>query len=241
MSEGASAASGRIKGDALPPGPRRASPGGVGVSYTSPIAAALSGTSVRQLAYWRSSARGGPLLRPEHAGGGRVLYSFRDVVALRTVAYLREEVSLQRIRRAVETLRNLGSREHLSRHQLIADGGSVVWVTENSSSKPAGGVDLVLRPGQEVLVRLGDVLSPFTNAAGVHVPDFSNPRPKLQVDAEVLAGYPVVVGTRVPFDLVAGLVAGGVPTEASPSVWSCEAPPVEVPGSARPSSESSLS
>jgi hypothetical protein len=84
-----------------------------------------------------------------------VLYSFRDVVALRTVAYLREEVSLQRIRRAVETLRNLGSREHLSRYRLIADDGSVVWITEEDADDPAGGVDLVLRPGQRVLVRLG--------------------------------------------------------------------------------------
>ena len=183
------------------------------MSYPAPIAAALSGTSMRQLGYWRSSARGGPLLRPEHAGGSRLLYSFRDVVALRTVAYLREDVSLQRIRRAVETLRDLGSREHLSRYRLVADGGSVVWVTDDDAMNPAGGVDLVLRPRQEVLVRLGDVLSPFTNAAGVRVPDFTQPRPKLQVDADILAGYPVVAGTRVPFDLVAGLVAGGVPAE----------------------------
>jgi uncharacterized protein (DUF433 family) len=54
---------------------------------------------------------------------------------------------------------------------------------------------------------------PFTNAAGVQVPDFTSPRPTLHVDADVLAGYPVVAGTRVPFDLVAGLVAGGVPIE----------------------------
>ena len=147
------------------------------MSYPAPIAAALSETSIRQLAYWRSSARGGPLLRSEHATGDRVLYSFRDVVALRTVAYLREDVSLQRIRRAVETLRNLGSREHLSRYRLVADGGSVVWVTEADAENPAAGVDLVLRPGQEVLVR----------ARGRPVP--------------------------VPFDLVAGLVAGGVPVE----------------------------
>lgn len=183
------------------------------MSYSAPIAAALSGTSMRQLAYWRSSARGGPLLRPEHSTGNRVLYSFRDVVALRTVAYLREEVSLQRIRRAVETLRDLGSREHLSRYRLVADVGSVVWVTERPDRHAGGGVDLILRPGQEVLVRLGDVLSPFTNAAGLQVPDFTRPRPRLQVDADVLAGYPVVAGTRVPFDLVAGLVAGGVPVE----------------------------
>jgi len=168
---------------------------------------------LRQLAYWRSGAHSGPLLRPEHSSGGRVLYSFRDVVALRTVAYLREDVSLQRIRRAVETLRNLGSREHLSRYRLVADGGSVVWVTELDSADQAEGVDLVLRPGQEVLVGLEDVLSPFTNAAGIQVPDFTHPRPKLQVDADVLAGYPVVAGTRVPFDLVAGLVAWGVSVE----------------------------
>jgi uncharacterized protein (DUF433 family)/DNA-binding transcriptional MerR regulator len=183
------------------------------MGYPAPIAAALSGTSVRQLAYWRSSARGGPLLRPEYASGHRALYSFRDVVALRTVAYLREEVSLQRIRRAVETLRNLGSREHLSRYRLIAEAGSIIWVTDMDAEEPTGGVDLVLRPGQEVLVRLRDVLSPFTNATGVEVPDFTHPRSKLQVDADVLAGYPVVAGTRIPFDLVAGLVAGGVPIE----------------------------
>jgi DNA-binding transcriptional MerR regulator len=109
------------------------------VSYPAPIAAALSGTSIRQLTYWRSSARGGPLLRPENSGANRVLYSFRDVVALRTVAYLREEVSLQRIRRAVETLRNLGSREHLSRYRLVAEGGSVVWVTDDAADTAAGG------------------------------------------------------------------------------------------------------
>jgi uncharacterized protein (DUF433 family)/DNA-binding transcriptional MerR regulator len=181
------------------------------MGYSAPIAAALSGTSVRQLAYWRSAGHGGPLLRPEFARDSRVLYSFRDVVALRTVAYLREEVSLQRIRRAVETLRDLGSREHLSRYRLVADAGSVVWVTDLGSGATPGGVDLVLRPGQEVLVGLRDVLSAFTNAAGLEVPDFTHPRPKLHVDADVLAGYPVVAGTRVPFDLVAGLVAGGVP------------------------------
>jgi uncharacterized protein (DUF433 family)/DNA-binding transcriptional MerR regulator len=184
------------------------------MGYSAAMAAAMSGTSVRQLAYWRSSARGGPLLRPEYTHDHRVLYSFRDVVALRTVAYLREEVSLQRIRRAVETLRDLGSRQHLSRYRLVADGGSVIWVTDDqTTTQPTGGVDLVLRPGQEVLVQLKDVLSPFTNAIGLDVPDFTHPRPRLLVDADILAGYPVVIGTRVPFDLVAGLVAGGVPVD----------------------------
>ena len=184
------------------------------MGYSAAMAAAMSGTSVRLLAYWRSSVRGGPLLHPEYAHDHRVLYSFRDVVALRTVAYLREEVSLQRIRRAVETLRDLGSRDHLSRYRLIADGGSVVWVTDvQAAEEPAGGVDLVLQPGQEVLVQLKDVLSPFTNATGIDVPDFTRPRPRLLVDADILAGYPVVTGTRVPFDLVAGLVAGGIPVD----------------------------
>jgi hypothetical protein len=95
-------------------------------------------------------------------------------------------VSLQRIRRAGETLRHLGSREHLSRYRLIADGGSVIWVTDDqATAQPTGGVDLVLRPGQEVLVQLKDVLSPFTNATGIDVPDFSHPRPLLLVDADL--------------------------------------------------------
>ena len=68
-----------------------------------------------QLQYWRSD-RGdrGPVLVPEHRDGRTWLYSFRDVVALRTVVYLRQYKSLQKIRRALETLGDVAERAPLS-------------------------------------------------------------------------------------------------------------------------------
>jgi uncharacterized protein (DUF433 family) len=72
----------------------------------------------------------------------------------------------------------------------------------------------------EVLMR--DVLSPFTTREGRAVPDLEKPRRLLAVNPRVLAGYPVIAGTRVPFDVVAGLAEDGVPTaeiiEMYPSV-----------------------
>jgi DNA-binding transcriptional MerR regulator len=86
------------------------------VAYPTELTAALSGATVRQLAYWRrSNAAGERLLVPELRQAGRpLLYSFRDVIALRTFVYLRGEHSLQKVRKAVSTLRDLGNREHLA-------------------------------------------------------------------------------------------------------------------------------
>jgi len=53
-----------------------------------------------------------------------VSYSFRDVVALRTFVYLRSrEVPLQRVRKAVRSLRDMGATEHLSSYQLVLEDG----------------------------------------------------------------------------------------------------------------------
>ena len=96
------------------------------VSYQPVVAAALSGATLRQLSYWRSSrSTEAPLLAPElHKPRSRVSYSFRDVVALRTFVYLRSrEVPLQRVRKAVRSLRDMGATEHLSSYQLVLEDG----------------------------------------------------------------------------------------------------------------------
>jgi uncharacterized protein (DUF433 family) len=59
------------------------------VPFTTELTAALSGATMRQLQYWRSD-RGdrGPVLVPEYRDGRTWLYSFPDVVALRTAVYV---------------------------------------------------------------------------------------------------------------------------------------------------------
>ena len=175
------------------------------MAYESKIAAALSGVTTRRLAYWRRTA----VLVPEVSPERPVLYSFRDLVALRAFAYLRGKRSLQTIRRALRTLAEIGESEHLSSYRLEWQGArSIVLV------KGDGAVDLVERPGHALtVVKLGDVLRPFP-FGDVEVPDLERPRPNISIDRAVCGGRPVVAGTRVPFELVAGLVRDGVEPDA---------------------------
>lgn len=189
------------------------------MSFTPLVAAALSGASTGQLAYWRSSRTTEPLLAPEHhVPRSRVAYSFRDVVALRTFVYLRSrQVPLQRIRKAVGSLRNLGEEEHLSKYSLVAMGRDVAWRISDGEA-----VDLTNNPGQGVLARMVDIFAPFRNMQSQPVVDLHRPTPGISVDPGVRGGFPVVEGTRVPYDLVASLLADGLdPTsigEVYPSV-----------------------
>lgn len=189
------------------------------MSFTPVIAAALSGASTGQLAYWRSARTSEPLLAPaHHRPRSRVSYSFRDVVALRTFVYLRShDVPLQRIRKAVASLRALGHDEHLSEYSLVAMGQDVAWRISVDEA-----VDLTGSPGQGLLAQMVDIFAPFVNMQNQDVVDLRRPKPGISVDPEVRGGFPVVEGTRVPYDLVASLLEDGLDigaiTEVYPSV-----------------------
>jgi uncharacterized protein (DUF433 family)/DNA-binding transcriptional MerR regulator len=179
---------------------------GNNVAYATKMAAALSGATVNQLRHWRSS-RTGPLLVPEIATGHAVVYSFQDVLALRTFVRLREDASLQKIRAAIGNLRDIGEVDHLASYRLVSDkGGNIQLVAEDEA------VNLGNRPGHLQLVAvMGDIIEPFAARAGVLVPHLLRPRPGLAVDPETQGGTPVIAGTRVPYDAVASLMRDGVP------------------------------
>jgi uncharacterized protein (DUF433 family)/DNA-binding transcriptional MerR regulator len=182
------------------------------VSYTPVVAAALSGATPRQLSYWRSSRSSEtPLLAPRYyERGARVAYSFQDVLALRTFVYLRaHDVPLQRVRKAVRSLRGMGETQHLSAYQLVALGRDVVWTVSDQLA-----VDLTRQPGQQVIAQMVDILAAFRGMSGREVVPLLEPKPGVAVDPEVRGGYPVIAGTRVPYDLVAALLMDGVAVEA---------------------------
>jgi uncharacterized protein (DUF433 family)/DNA-binding transcriptional MerR regulator len=175
------------------------------VAYATKMAAALSGATVSQLRHWRG-ARTGPLLSPELATAPRVLYSFRDVLALRTFVRLRKDASLQRIRTAIGNLRIIGEIDHLAAYQLFSDSAGNIQLLNDDEA-----VSLGRNRGQLQLVAvIGDVIEPFAVRAGVLVPHLLHPRPGLSVDPESQGGTPVIAGTRVPYDTVAGLMRDGV-------------------------------
>jgi uncharacterized protein (DUF433 family) len=171
------------------------------MSYEPRVAAALSGATLGQLDYWRRTK----VLVPEISADRPILYSFRDLVALRTFAYLRGERSLQAIRRALRTLHTMGATDHLSAYRLVGQGKrSIALVSDD------GAVELVEQPGQTMtVVKLGDVLKSFP-LDDVEVPNLLAPRERLSVNPLVRGGRPVVSGTRVPFESVADLVRDGV-------------------------------
>jgi uncharacterized protein (DUF433 family)/DNA-binding transcriptional MerR regulator len=177
------------------------------VAYAPTMAAALSGATIHQLRHWRSS-RTGPLLAPEISDSARILYSFRDVLALRTFVHLRESASLQRIRGAIASLRDLGEARHLASYKLVADPAGNIHVISGDDV-----TELARQPGQMLLADFSDVLEPFAVRPGVVIPSLLRPRAHLSVDPETQGGCPVIAGTRVPYDAVASLMREDVPAD----------------------------
>jgi hypothetical protein len=102
------------------------------MAFPVPIASVLTGATVPQLTYWRRhTGTAEPLLVPEGKRNGRFLYSWMDVVALRSIVYLRGEKSLPRIRRAVATLRQIETQDwtHLSAYRLISTASTILIET----------------------------------------------------------------------------------------------------------------
>ncbi|MGH1549793.1 DUF433 domain-containing protein [Leifsonia poae] len=171
------------------------------MAFPVPLAGKLSGATRSQLAHWRRTN----ILVPEVRSSGRpLLYSFRDIAALRAFARLRQEASLQQIRKALNSLHALDMFEHPSAYRLAREGGTIVL--QRDDSKP---VDLVRHPGQILIANFEDVLSEFENIAGERVVDLRRPGKHLQVEPERLGGWPTIEGTRVPFDAVADLIDDG--------------------------------
>ncbi len=177
--------------------------------YTAQLAAALSGATDRQLRYWRQSRKGQPpLLAPEHQVRP-ALYSYRDVVTLRMFAQLREELSLQKVRRAVAYIeQQLPPGAHISEEQIrsLPGGRSAVWI-----SKEGDYIDAVEQPGQPgIKVVMEDIFPSFRTFRGREVPDLVRPAAGLIINPGVRGGCPVAEGTRITFDRLAGLRRDGL-------------------------------
>jgi uncharacterized protein (DUF433 family) len=101
----------------------------------------------------------------------------------------------------------MGELGHLSEYTLVSEDKSIFLVTKDSA------IDLVKRPGQTIMAEMSDVLGPFVTRGDIEVPALFQPRTHIAVHPDVRSGHPVIAGTRVPYENVAGLVADGIPPE----------------------------
>lgn len=170
------------------------------MGYSTELAAALTGATVHQLRSWRRQG----MLVPEFDELRPREYSFRDLVALRSIARLRAYTSFQQIRKAIESLSEYEMVNHLSEYIFATDGKTVKVRTDH------GFLNLnEAHKGQYEFHGLDYIYEPFWNMNGRLVPDFQRPRPNLSVDPNRLGGFPAIAGSRIPYTDVAELLADG--------------------------------
>ncbi|RFS44389.1 DUF433 domain-containing protein [Micromonospora craniellae] len=101
-------------------------------------------------------------------------------------------------------LHDLTDVDHLAHYRLFGDGRTIVWATEGEQ------VDILKRPGQRLLITMTDVLGEFQGWTGETIVPLRRPKAGIEIDPDVLHGYPVVEDTRIPYSTVSGLVTDGL-------------------------------
>lgn len=92
--------------------------------YRGPAVCKIVGVTYRQLDYWTTTELVTPSVRDADGSGSQRLYSFDDIVQLRIIKRLLDAgVSLQRIRKAIEFVREHGL--DLKSITLLSDGRTV--------------------------------------------------------------------------------------------------------------------
>lgn len=158
----------------------------------------LSGATPSQLRSWRSKG----LLVPGVSAKRPTLYSFQDLMALRSMVFLRAETSSQRLKRAFETMDILDLMDHPSSYQFTALRGNIFLEEPDGTTH-----DLTTtNRGNLMTLTFEDLLSEFTNWKNEKVVDFRRPSEHIEVNARRIGGWPAVEGTRVPYDIIADLI-----------------------------------
>ena len=92
--------------------------------FRGPQVCKIVGISYRQLDYWARTELVTPSLQPAQGSGSQRLYAFEDLVRLKLIKKLLDAgISLQRVREAVDYLRDTG--QDMSDVTIASDGSSI--------------------------------------------------------------------------------------------------------------------
>lgn len=157
----------------------------------------LTGATPSQLMRWRRSGLVVPEVRPFRPP----LYSFRDILAIRTISFLRAETSAQRVSKAFASLDLFDLTDHPSRYLFGTDGKTIFVQMDDGSA-----MDLVGTPGKTQLFPFEDALGLFHNFKNQEVRPLEAPAEGISIQLRRMGGWPTIEGTRVPYDSIADLV-----------------------------------
>jgi uncharacterized protein (DUF433 family) len=181
-------------------------------AFTADNVCRLTGLSSRQVNYWAKTDFFSPTLLDDfkRRAFGKI-YSFRDVVGLRTIAILRNEyrVPLQELRRVGEWLKNMHD-EPWSSLQFALRGRRVVFFEP--------GTGLAIEPrgaGQEVMsIALEPIAAEMRNAAARLRDRRDEQVGQIDRNRYVVHNAWVVAGTRIPTSAIWNYhIAGFTPDE----------------------------
>jgi len=178
-------------------------------AYPADRAAALSGVPRSTIHWW---AREG-ILVPSVSATKRRLWSFADLMGLRTIYWLRRgkttesgvdipATSMGAVRAALASLADLDiPLWHGDRPTVLVNGNGHVYL------ETPGGMQTV--QGQIASGELLDLIAPFSSNEGTRGPDLHHPRAQLRIVPGKLSGSPHIVGTRVETRAIAALINDG--------------------------------
>ncbi len=106
------------------------------IAFNNKFVSSLTGASVRQLSNWDKIGLIKPSVQESCGRGTLRLYSFEDIVEVRTVMFLKNKnISLQKIKIAVDYLKDeLKYKRPLKEAKLITDGNEIIITTEDVNS-----------------------------------------------------------------------------------------------------------
>ena len=110
------------------------------LAFNTHEACALTSVSLRRLQYWDETDFIRPSIAARHGRGSPRLYGFRDLIALRIAARLRDQLSLHALRKLKDAL-DVDAPFASVRFALLP-GGDVVYLG------PTGQLEAARRPGQ---------------------------------------------------------------------------------------------
>ena len=162
----------------------------------------LTDLSRRQLRYWDDTG----FFSPELDGGERV-YSFRDVVGLRTIGQLRQTVPLQELRKVGEWL----CRTHetpWSSLRFFRSGRTVHF------RDPATGDVVAANPReQRVCIELEEIASEIREMIASRRRRSRSIEGRVERVRNVVRSRPVLAGTRIPVEAVWNFHQAGYSTD----------------------------